>query len=324
VAEPIRERPFTDFTTTMTDILQALLSGLALGGVYALVALGFSITQLTTKTLNFGQGEFLMAGALVAVSALALVSGKGGAALAAVDVSIVRYAMAILVVLGSMGALGVLMFFTAVRPFVRPGAAGGGMSWIMSTIGFGILLQNAALMLWGPGTLVLPSPLGESVLRIGGAGIRAQELLVIGVSALVVVVLDHVMRRTRVGKAVRAVAANPDAASLMGIDVRAFVIGAFVLSSALAGLAGVLIAPITTASAFMGLTIALKAFSAAILGGLTSPRGCIAGGFILGLLEAGVGLWRDEWREISMFVLIILVLVLRPSGLFGRVAFEKV
>ena len=304
----------------MTDILQALLSGLALGGVYALVALGFSITQTTTRTLNFGQGEFLLGGALVAVSALALVSGKGGAPLASVDVTIGRYALAILVVLGFLGALGVLMFLTAVRPFVNK----GGMSWIMSTIGFGILLQNTALMIWGPGTLVLPSPLGESVIRIGGAGIRAQELLVIAVSGLVVLVLDHVLRRTRIGKAVRAVAANPDAAALMGIDVRAFVVGAFVLSSALAGLAGVLVAPITTASAFMGLGIALKAFSAAILGGLTSPRGCIAGGFILGCLEAGVGLWRDEWREISMFVLIILVLVLRPSGLFGRVEFEKV
>ena len=304
----------------MTDILQALLSGLALGGVYALVALGFSITQTTTRTLNFGQGEFLMGGALLAVSALALVSGKAGAPLASVDVTIGRYALAMLVALGFLGALGVLMFLTAVRPFVNK----GGMSWIMSTIGFGILLQNTALMIWGPGTLVLPSPLGESVIRIGGAGIRAQELLVIAVSSVVVLVLDHVLRRTRIGKAVRAVAANPDAAALMGIDVRAFVVGAFVLSSALAGLAGVLVAPITTASAFMGLGIALKAFSAAILGGLTSPRGCIAGGFILGCLEAGVGLWRDEWREISMFVLIILVLVLRPSGLFGRVEFEKV
>ena len=304
----------------MTDILQALLSGLALGGVYALVALGFSITQTTTKTLNFGQGEFLMAGALVAVSALALVSDKGSAPLASVDVTIGRYALAILVVLGFLAALGVLMFLAAVRPFVNK----GGMSWIMSTIGFGILLQNTALMVWGPGTLVLPSPLGESVIRIGGAGIRAQELLVIAVSGAVVLVLDHVLRRTRIGKAVRAVAANPDAAALMGIDVRAFVVGAFVLSSALAGLAGVLVAPITTASAFMGLGIALKAFSAAILGGLTSPRGCIAGGFILGCLEAGVGLWRDEWREISMFVLIIVVLVLRPSGLFGRAEFEKV
>jgi len=304
----------------MTDILQALLSGLALGGVYALVALGFSITQTTTKTLNFGQGEFLMAGALVAVSALALVGGKGGAPLVPSDVTITRYALAILVVLGFLAALGVLMFLTAVRPFVHS----GGMSWIMSTIGFGILLQNSALMIWGPGTLVLPSPLGESVIRIGGAGIRAQELLVIAVSGIVVLALDHVLRRTRIGKAVRAVAANPDAAALMGIDVRAFVIGAFVLSSSLAGLAGVLVAPITTASAFMGLGIALKAFSAAILGGLTSPRGCIAGGFILGCLEAGVGLWRDEWREISMFLLIIVVLVLRPAGLFGRAEFEKV
>ena len=136
--------------------------------------------------------------------------------------------------------------------------------------------------------------------------------------------LDWVMRRTRIGKAVRAVAQNGNAATLMGINVGAIVVLAFVVSSSLAGLAGLLIAPITTASVFMGLTLALKAFSSAIVGGLTSPRGCMLGGVLLGVIEALVGLWHAELREISIFVLIIVVLVVRPQGLLGQPIVEKV
>ena len=305
----------------MTNLLQALLSGLALGGIYALVALGFSITHTTTKTLNFGQGEFLVAGSFVAVATLLLLAGKGySGVLAPVDVSLGRYALALLVSLAVLGALGVLLYFTAVRPFF--GASG--MAWVMSTIGFGIILQNTALAIWGAGSVAMPSPLGDGVIRLAGAGIRPQEILVIVVTAAVMLALDHVLRRTRIGKAVRAVAANPQAAALMGINVGAIVVLAFVVSSGLAGLAGLLIAPITTASMFMGLAIALKAFSAAIVGGLTNLRGCIAGGFLLGLIEAGIGLWRAELREITVFVLIIAVLVIKPEGLFGQKPFEKV
>jgi branched-chain amino acid transport system permease protein len=305
----------------MINLLQALLSGLALGGIYALVALGFSITHTTTKTLNFGQGEFLVAGSLVAVGTLLLISGKSqSGVLSSADVTFLRYGVALLVSLAVLGVLGVILYFTAVRPFF--GSAG--MSWVMSTIGFGIILQNTAMAIWGPGSMSMPSPLGESVIRIGGAGIRPQEILVLVVTAVVMLALDHVLRRTRIGKAVRAVAANRQAAALMGINVAAIVVLAFVVSSGLAGLAGLLIAPITTASVFMGLAIALKAFSAAIVGGLTSPRGCIAGGFLLGCVEALVGLWRAEMREITIFALIILVLVIKPEGLFGQKPFEKV
>lgn len=305
----------------MINLLQALLSGLALGGIYALVALGFSITHTTTKTLNFGQGEFLVAGSLVAVGTLLLISGKSqSGVLTSADVSFFSYGVALLVSLAVLSVLGVILYFTAVRPFF--GSAG--MSWVMSTIGFGIILQNTALAIWGPGSMSMPSPLGESVIRIGGAGIRPQEILVLVVTAVVMLALDHVLRRTRIGKAVRAVAANRQAAALMGINVAAIVVLAFVVSSGLAGLAGLLIAPITTASVFMGLSIALKAFSAAIVGGLTSPRGCIAGGFLLGCVEALVGLWRAEMREITIFALIILVLVIKPEGLFGQKPFEKV
>lgn len=305
----------------MVTLLQALLSGLALGGIYALVALGFSITQTTTKTLNFGEGEFLVAGSFVAVGTLLLLAGKGQTGVLAVaDVTLPRYLLAMLASLGVLGILGVVLYFAAVRPFF----GSGGMSWVMSTIGFGIILQNTALAIWGPGAMAMPSPMGDEVIRIAGAGIRPQEILVLGVAGAVMLALDHVLRRTKLGKAVRAVAANPAAAALMGINVGAIVVLAFVLSSGLAGLAGLLIAPITTASVFMGLAISLKAFSAAIVGGLTNPRGCIAGGFLLGCIEAMVGLWRAEMREITVFLLIILVLVIKPEGLFGRKPFEKV
>ncbi len=305
----------------MINLLQALLSGLALGGVYALVALGFSITHTTTKTLNFGQGEFLIGGAFAGLATLLLMAGKTQTGvLAATDVTLLRYGIALVVSLAVMAGLGVLLYFTAVRPFF--GSAG--MSWVMSTIGFGIILQNAALAVWGAGSVAMPSPLGDGVIRIAGAGVRPQEILVLAVTAIVMLALDHVLRRTRIGKAVRAVAANRNAAALMGINVGAIVVLAFMLSSGLAGLAGLLIAPITTASVFMGLAIALKAFSAAIVGGLTNPRGCIAGGFLLGCIEAMVGLWRAEMREITIFALIILVLVIKPEGLFGQKPFEKV
>jgi branched-chain amino acid transport system permease protein len=305
----------------MVAILQAVFSGLALGGIYALVALGFSITHTTTKTFNFGQGEFLAVGTLIGVSAVLLLAGKDiTEALQVSDVTPFRYAMGLIASVVVLGLLGVLLYYTAVRPFV----GFVGMAWVMSTIGFGIIIQNTALAIWGPTPIVLPSPLGDEVIRIGGAGIVPQEILVLVASILMMFCMDYVLRKTRFGKAVRAVAHSRNAATLMGINVSAIVVLAFVVSSSLAGLAGMLVAPITTASVFMGLTIALKAFSAAIVGGLNNPRGCMLGGFLLGLLEALVGLWQAELREISIFLLIIVVLALKPEGLLGQRQVEKV
>ena len=305
----------------MVAILQALFSGLALGSVYALVALGFNITHNTTKTLNFGQGEFLVAGAFVAVSGVLLLAGKGvTGSLLPQDVTLWRYGGSMLITIAVLGALGILLYYMAVRPFIGL----PGLAWVMSTIGFGIIVQNTALAIWGPSPMVLPSPLGDSVIRIGGAGILPQELLVLVSSIVVMLALDMVMRKTKIGKAVRAVAHSQSAATLMGINVSAVIVLAFVVSSSLAGLAGLLIAPITTVSVFMGVTLALKAFSAAIVGGLSNSRGCMLGGFLLGLIEAMVGLWHAELREISIFLLIIVVLVVKPEGLLGQRVSEKV
>lgn len=306
----------------MEAILQALISGLAVGSAYSLVALGFSVTFTTTKTLNFSHGEFVSAGAFIGMSVLFLAVGKlptstsfGGA-----DPGTMAQLGALLASLAVMGVIGWLLFALGVRPFAkRPG-----MAWVMSTLGFGVILQSIGLAIWGPKPVVVPSPVGDDVIRLMGIGIRPQEVLMLVVSVVVMVAFDHVMRKTMMGKAMRAVAQNQSVASLMGINVTMVMIGAFVISSGLAGLSGFLLAPVAQASLFMGLAVGLKGFSAAMVGGLSNARGCVIGGFILGVLESFVNLWSAQWREVAIFGLVILVLAFRPNGLFGTKLVEKV
>jgi len=165
---------------------------------------------------------------------------------------------------------------------------------------------------------------GDDIIRIAVVGIRPQDILMFVVAVVVMAALDWVMQQTIMGKAMRAVAHDQRIASLMGINVTAVMVGAFFLSSALAGLSGFLIAPIASASLYVGLAIALKGFSGAIIGGLSNPRGCVLGGFALGVLESLVNLWQAQWREIVVFLLVILVLAVRPYGLFGLRTVEKV
>ena len=306
----------------MVALVQAFISGLAVGGAYALVALGFSITFTTTKTLNFSHGEFVSAGAFIGMSALFMVLGKPLSSTTFGDAipSAGAQLFALLAALGVMGALGWLLYVLGVRPFAgRPG-----MAWVMSTLGFGVILQSIGLAVWGPKPVVVPAPVGDVVIRLFGVGVRPQELLMLGVAVSVMFIFDHVMNRTMVGKAMRAVAANKSVASLMGINTNAMMIGAFVVSSALAGLSGFLLAPIAQASLFMGLTVGLKGFSGAMIGGLNNPRGCVIGGFVLGVFESLVNLWQAQWREVAVFALVILVLAFRPTGLFGSKTVDKV
>ena len=303
-------------------LCQALISGLAVGGAYALVALGFSITFTTTKTLNFSHGEFVSAGAFIGLSVLFLAFGMPvtsssfGQAIPGAGAQL----LALTAALAGMGLLGWLLYVIGVRPFAgRPG-----MAWVMSTLGFGVILQSIGLAIWGPKPVVVPAPLGDAVLRVLGIGVRPQELLTLAVAIAVMIGLSWVMNRTIAGKAMRAVAANTDVASLMGINIQAVMIAAFVVSSALAGLSGFLLAPIAQASLFMGLSVGLKGFSGAMIGGLNNPRGCVIGGFALGVIESLVNLWQAQWREVAVFLLVIVVLAFRPTGLFGNRLAEKV
>jgi branched-chain amino acid transport system permease protein len=307
---------------TLEALLQALISGLAVGSAYALVALGFSLTFTTTRTLNFAHGEFVSAGAFVGMSVLFLALGKPLTSTSFGDLLPGAAAQlgALLAALGVMGVLGWLLYRLGVRPFAgRPG-----MAWVMSTLGFGVILQSVGLAIWGPKPVVVPGPVGDQVIRIVGVGVRPQELLMLVVAVLVMLVFDRVMNKSMLGKAMRAVAHNGAVASLMGINVQAVMVGAFVVSSALAGLSGFMLAPIAQASLYMGLAVGLKGFSGAMIGGLSNPRGCVIGGFLLGVLEALVNLWQAQWREVVVFALVIAVLAFRPTGLFGQRVAEKV
>ncbi|WP_082621739.1 branched-chain amino acid ABC transporter permease [Bordetella sp. N] len=303
------------------QILQAILSGLAMGSVYALVAFGFSITYTTTKTFNFGQGAFLALAGLIGVSAIVLLSqGRLTGFPNPADVTWGAFLFALFAAMLVLGLLGYLLYATAIKHFVGE----AGLSWVMSTIGFGIIIQNLALLIWGPAPIALASPLGDGIVNILGTGVRPQEILVFATTLVLMIVFDWLLHKTKMGKAVRAVAFSKATASLMGINANAVAIGVFVISSALAAVAGVMVAPIATASVFVGTLLSLKAFSAAILGGLENPRGCIFGGFLIGLLESLIGLWYSNLREIAVFGLIIVVLYFRPAGILGRVHAEKV
>lgn len=302
-------------------LLQALISGLAVGGIYALVALGFSITFTSTKTLNFSHGEFVSAGAFVGVSVLLLLTGKPlTGTINAESVQAWHQVVAVLVAIAVMGALGIALYVLGVRPFTGK----SGMSWVVSTIGFGIVLQSIGHSIWGAGTVMVPSPIANDVVRFFGIGVRPQEVLILVVAIVVMLIFDWAMNKTMLGKVMRAVAHNKQVASLMGINVTAVMMGAFFVSAALAGLSGVLIAPISSVSLFMGLAIGLKGFSAGIIGGLSNPRGCALGGFVLGVLESMVNLWQAQWRDIFVFLIVILVLAFKPNGLFGKQMVEKV
>jgi branched-chain amino acid transport system permease protein len=305
-----------------TALLQALLSGVAVGSAYSLVALGFSVTFTTTKTLNFSHGQFVSAGAFVGMSVLLLAVGKplSATSFGGADPGAAAQVWACVAALIAMGAIGWLLYLLGVRPF----AGRHGMAWVMSTLGFGVILQSIGLAIWGPKPVVVPASVGESVIRVLGVGARPQELRMLGVSVFVMLVFDHVMRRTIIGKAMRAVAHNGSVASLMGINVNVMMIGAFIVSSALAGLSGFLLAPVAQASLFLGMAVGLKGFSAAMVGGLSNARGCVIGGFLLGVLESLVNLWSAQWRDVAIFALVILVLAFRPTGLFGSRLVEKV
>ena len=305
----------------LSTLAQAIVSGLAVGGAYALFALSFSITFTTTKTLNFAQGDFISFGAFTGLSALWMLTGTPlNSSFAQVPIATWQQLVAAAVVIGVLGLLGWLIYLLAVRPF----AGKAGMSWVMSTIGFGIILISGGLAVWGPTQVFAPSPLGDQVINVAGIGIRPQEILLLVVAVVIMVAFDWVMANTMTGKAMRAVAHDSRVARAMGINASGMMVASFVLSSALAGLGGFLMAPITSASLFVGLVIALKGFSAAIIGGLSNPRGCVIGGFALGLVESLVNLWQAQWREVVVFLLVIVVLAMRPYGLFGVRPVEKV
>jgi branched-chain amino acid transport system permease protein len=281
-------------------IVQLVVSGLALGSMYGLVALGYHMTWATSRTMNFSQGHVVMVGAVVAYG----VHVAAGWPLA----------VAALVTLLAAAAFGLVVERVAVRPFFRTGSP----VWLLSTIALGIIVENVAMLLFGKDARAFPSTLALKPVFVLGAGVYPQELLLPVVGLVLMGGTRLLYRHTFYGRQLLAVAWDNEAAGLMGIHVPRAVAVSYALSSMLAGVAGLLLAPLLNVSPTMGTLIGLKAFAVAIIGGLTSAAGIVVAGFVYGLVEAVVaGYVSTGAREIVGFALVIVMLSVRPWGLGG-------
>jgi branched-chain amino acid transport system permease protein len=290
----------------MPEFLQFAFSGLTVGAVYALVALGFTLIYNASDVINFAQGEFVMLGGMTTVF-LALVG---------VPLPVAACLAIILTVI-----VGLALY----RFAIAPAQGAGAVALIIITIGASIFLRGAAQVAFDKRFHSLPPWFGSEPIRVGGAAILPQSLVVLAGAVVVVVLLWAFIERTLVGKAIVATAANALAARLVGIDTRRVVGLSFAISAAIGALAGILITPITLTSYDVGTLLALKGFAAAMLGGIGSAVGAVAGGLLLGLLEAfAAGYLSSQYKDAVAFLVILLVLFAMPRGLFGRASIERV
>lgn len=291
------------------QLLAALISGLGLGSMYGLMALGFHITHSVSGTVNFAQGSSMMLGAVLCFT-FAQTLGWG-------------LAPAIVLALLCCALYGLLVEFLAVRPF----ASRGSNAWLMSTVALGIVLDNVVMHTFGKEPRSLPSPLAVTPIEVSelGLGVYPLQLLIPLVGLALAAALHLVARRTRWGIALLAVVQNRDAARLMGIPIRRAVAATYAVSTLLAGIAGMLIAPLFNVTADMGTLFGLKAFAVAILGGISSAWGVMIAGLIFGVAEALITVTLGSgYTHIITFTLVIAVLAMRPNGLFGRAEVKKV
>lgn len=283
----------------MSDFLQFALSGVTVGAVYALIALGFTLIYNASDVVNFAQGEFVMLGGMGTVFAMQAGLPLPLAALIAV--------------------LGTAMVGIAFNKLAIERARNAPVvSLIIITIGASIFLQGVVQVVFGKGIHRLPAFSGDEPLRFLGATIIPQSLWVIGGAVVVFVGLYLFFTRTITGLAVLATANNRFAARLAGIDTDFMMTLSFGVSAAIGALAGVLISPITLTSYQVGVPLALKGFAAAMLGGMGNPKGALVGGVLLGLLEAmTAGYLSSHYKDAVAFVVILVLLSVKPQGLFG-------
>jgi len=288
------------------QLAQYLATGLTVGAVYALVAVGFSIIYNASGVINFAQGEFVMIGGMSAVS------------LAATGLPLV---VAIPLAVAATTLAGLALE----RLAIAPARGAPVVTLIIITIGASIFLRGLATIVWDKKLHALPAFSGDRPIELLGAAVVPQSLWVIGATGVVVGALWWFFGRTRLGKAMLATAHNRLAAQLVGINVRHVLAAAFALSAALGALAGILVAPITLTSYDVGVMLGLKGFAAAILGGLGSGPGAVAGGLLLGVLESlSAGYVSSAYKDVIAFVILLGVLFLRPGGIAGAAAVERV
>ncbi|HWI64722.1 MAG TPA: branched-chain amino acid ABC transporter permease [Symbiobacteriaceae bacterium] len=287
-------------------LAQQLLNGITQGGTYALIAIGYTLIFGVLEIINMAHGEVFMVGAMAGY-ALAMLLGWG----------------LVPALLGGMlaaGLLGAVLEFTALRALRRKGVSN--LTPLISTIGLGMVIQNVMIRVAGAEPLSLRVPMSTGVLRLGPVQVTVTQLVVLGVSLVLMLALQWTLSRTSLGRAVRAVSENPETAALLGVNVSGVIFATVVLASALGGAAGVLVGvSFVSVSAVMGLGYGLKGLAVIILGGLGNVQGAVAGGLLIGVIEAltvAYGGAYSGYKDAVAFGFLFLFLILRPQGLFGQ------
>jgi len=298
----------------MTTFLQQLVNGLSLGSIYALIALGYTMVYGVLRLINFAHGDVYMLGAYAGYYLSRKLKGS--------EPSLVG---ALLVMLGAMvfcAIIGIIIERFAYRP-VRRAAR---LTLLITAIGVSLFIENAAQLVFGPDPKFFPSLAPRADFLVAGVRLTSEQLTVIAVSVILMILLRFFILKTRTGKAMRAVSFNLDAAKLMGISTDRIIAITFALGSALAAAAGVLIGmQIPKIDPLMGINYGLKAFVAAVLGGIGNVPGAVLGGLLIGTSEVMVvGYLSSTYRDAIAFGILILVLLLRPQGILGRAQKEKV
>lgn len=284
----------------MTEYFQYIVNGLVVGGVYAIVAVGFVTIYNVSKVINLAQGEFLMLGSMLAVSLLGLQ---------------IPYGVAILLSVMLVTGIGILMqkFIVGKAKNATP------LSLIILTIGVSILIRGLASQIWGKDSYTLKPLTGNDPLSFAGVSVARQSVWIVLAVAVILFGLWFLMEKTITGKKIKACSVNPLAAKLMGISPAKMTMLAFAISAATGALAGIMIAPLNVTSYDVGMLLGIKGFSAAIFGGLGSPVGAAVAGLLLGLLESlGAGLIHSGLKDAIAFLILIAVLLMKPTGLFGE------
>jgi branched-chain amino acid transport system permease protein len=285
----------------LSSLLQFLFSGLTSGAVYAFVALAFSVTFTGSGIVNFAQGQFVMIGGMVAASLYA-----------AFDLPV---PLAMLLGVAAAAASGFVMGTV----FILPMLALGEFTLILITLGVGILIEALAVVQWGSEPLSLPSLLNADAFLIFGASLTVDAVIIIVMIFVTLAGFELFARYTRWGRAMRATSIDPTVAASLGVNVSLAIVLAFVFSATFGGLAGVLLTPLISTGAQTGLLMTLKGFTAAVLGGIASPAGSVAGGFLLGLIEAmSTGYISSTYANAIGLTMLILLLMVRPEGLLTR------
>lgn len=298
-------------------LLQQILNGLVLGSVYALVALGYTMVYGILQLINFAHGDVLMVGAMVGVTVVGLLAPSG-----------LPGAVVLLIALGCAIPVCVLLSLFVERVAYRPLRNAPRLAPLITAIGVSIVIQTVAMIVWKPNPIVFPDLLPTTPIEIGGALLAPKQLLILVVSALMMIGLMTLVNRTRLGRAMRATAENPRIAGLMGVNANQVIAATFAIGAALAAVAGVLVGMNYNIAQFsMGFILGLKAFTAAVLGGIGNLGGAVVGGLLLGIIESlGAGYIGDltggflgsHYQDIFAFVVLIVVLVFRPSGIMGE------